>query len=407
MKRRRKPRRQQQDTPARPGRFGRLLRTPKARWLLAAVALGAVGIGVSAAWVLWPAHGRRPTVAPASPAQAEIAALQEEALQAASHLREDYPDSSDPLVLMGNLYSSVGNSAEATKCWQHALEMDPERADAYRGLGSLAMRKGEYQKALDLWHKALKIEPEMTGIGTLSARALMALGRPKEAIAALQQDIRISPRASTSYFELGQAYRQLKEYEKAKEAYLAATSIQPDYTNAYYGLAVTCERLGEKHEVALYMEKFRELKAENRRTERDSRSRYDDVASARQSVAETHTDAGQVYYGHGNLREAEQHWRRAAQLDPQNTTCRMQLVRVYMQGNKDREALQICEELRRIDPTDAVTHLNIGVLCARLNRFDAALAAMDRAIALDPGNAEYQRARQQIEERKRRGRFGG
>ena len=404
MSRRRKPGQQRND--ANPSRkVSRLTRVRKVWLLLMAVALGAGIAGFCLAKRLWPADSQPPLAAPASSLQPEISALQEEAVRAVDSLRADFPDSSDPLVLMGNLHDSLGNSARATECWQQSLDIDPQRADAYRGLGSLAMRKGQYEQALELWGKALEIRPEMADMRTLSARALMALGRPREAAAALEREIQISPRASTSYFELGQAYRQLKQYQKAKESYRAATKIQPDYTNAYYGLALACEKLGEKDEFAQHMEKFKKLKAANRQAEKDSRSTYDDVAAARRAVAQTHTDAAQVYYGHGQVLKAQQHWQKAARLDPKDTACRMQLVKVYTQAGRDQEALRICEELRQIEPENATTDLNIAVLSARLNRLDAALSAVDRAIELDPDNPEFQRARQLIQERKRRGEF--
>jgi tetratricopeptide (TPR) repeat protein len=384
----------------------RLAGARNVRLLLTAVVLVAGIVGFCLARVLWRADSPTALVDTASPVQPEIQALQEEAMQVADGLRKDFPDSTDPLVLMGNLHNTMGHATEAMECWQQSLEMDPGRADAYRGLGSLAMRRGQYEKALELWRKALEIKPEMAGVRTLSARALMALGRPKEAIAALQKDLQISPSASTSYFELGQAYRQLKEYDKAKENYRAATKIQPDYTNAYYGLALACERLGQKDEFAAYMEQFKRLKAQNRLVEKDLRSTYDDVDSARRSVAQTHTEAGEVYYGHDNLQKAEQHWKEAARLDPKSTACRMQLVRLYTQDGRDREALQICEELSQIEPGNATTYLNIGVLNARLNRLDAALAAVERAVALDPNNPACQRARQLIQERRRRDGLG-
>jgi tetratricopeptide (TPR) repeat protein len=233
----------------------------------------------------------------------------------------------------------------------------------------------------------------------------MALGRPGEAAAALEREVQLSPRTSTSYFELGQAYRQLKEYRKAKESYQAAVKIQPAYTNAHYGLALACEKLGQPDESARYMAQFQRLKAANRQTEKDSRSAYDDLAAARRAVAQTHTDAAQVYYGHGHLQQARQHWEKAARLDPHDTACRMQLVRLHTQAGRDQDALRICEELRQIEPKNATTYLNIAVLSARLGRLDAALSAIDRAIELDPDHPEFQRARQLIQERKRRGEF--
>ena len=78
-----------------------------------------------------------------------------------------------------------------------------------------------------------------------------------------------------------------------------------------------------------------------------------------------------------------------------------------MRDNRDREALEICEELSRINPEDAITYVNIGVLNARLNRFDEALSAVEQAVALDPDNPACRRAQKVIQERRRRGEFGG
>lgn len=383
------------------------VRTRKTRRLLTTVVLGAGIAAFAVGWALWPTESTRPAANLTFSLDPQIRALQQEALQVVDTVGKDFPGVSDRLVLMGNLHNSMGNSHAAIECWRQCVEMDPNRADAYRGLGLVAMRRGQHQEALDFWRKALEINPEMADLRTLSARALMALGRPQEAVAALEEEVRLSPRAATSYFELGQAHRQLNQYAKAKESYLAAVKFQPDYTNAYYGLAQACQRLGQGDELNAYLEKFRKLKAQNRQVETDQRSTYNDVVLARQSVAQTYTDAGQVYHGHGDLRSAEQHWQRAARLDPKNTTCRMQLVKVYVQGQRDREALQVCEDLRRIDPEDATTYLNIGVLNARLNQFDAALSAVDRAIALDPGNPEFRRARKEIQDRRQRGKSSG
>lgn len=406
MNTRKKPAEKQQRAGA-PRKVRDFVRARGARLVLIVGVLSAGIIGLCVAAVLWWSDSRPPSVSLPSPSRPEIRALQEEALGVASRLGEDFPDSPDPVVLMGNLQNSLGNSADALRCWQRCLKMDPQRADAYRDLGLIAMRKGQYEKALGLWRSALEIEPDMAYVRTFSARALMALGRPKEAVVALKKDIEISTRPSTSYFELGQAYRQLKEYEQAKQSYQKAIEIQPEYTNAYYGLAAVCTRLNQEGQSRKYMAEFKRLKTENRRFDKDQRSTYDDVALARRSVAQTHTDAGRVYYGHGMMRKAEEHWRRAAELDPDNVACRMQLVPTYMQDGRDREALRICEELARIEPDNAVTHLNIGVLNARLKRFDVALSAVERAIALDPDNGECQRARRLIQEQKRRHDSGG
>jgi hypothetical protein len=56
----------------------------------------------------------------------------------------------------------------------------------------------------------------------------------------------------------------------------------------------------------------------------------------------------------------------------------------------------MCEELRKIDPRNAMYHFNAGVLHARLRQIGPALAAVGRAMELEPDNASYRQVFQQI-----------
>ncbi len=92
---------------------------------------------------------------------------------------------------------------------------------------------------------------------------------------------------------------------------------------------------------------------------------------------------GITYYAKGYVRRAEPHWKRAAELDPKNRTCRMQLVKLYLDGGKPEKALLLCEQLLEIDPANAAFRMNLGFLYAQVNQIDAALAEVRRAIDLE------------------------
>jgi len=299
-------------------------------------------------------------------------------------LIEDYPNQSGPLGIMGKLCESHGNTEESIECWQKYAQLEPDSPDAYFHLGRLAMRRAEYEKAISFWQKSLEIEPDRPGVYGRMATAMTCLGKLDEAIAALQKDIQITPKAFRSHFLLGQAYLQLKNYPEAKKHYQAVIEILPSDMNAYYGLATACARLGEKEEAVQYRREFKRLQQENLEALQEQSIKSDDLRSARRAASKTYTETGRHYYRHANMRKAEQFCLRAASLDSRNAACRVYLTEMYRNNNREREALQVYEQLRQIDPEDALTCMNLSVLQIRFKQFDAAERSLEEVIELAP-----------------------
>jgi tetratricopeptide (TPR) repeat protein len=337
-----------------------------------------------------------PPLAPAysftEPAQATIDDLTEEATRVAVHLVESYPNSPDAHDLTARVHYRFGNSAEAVRRWQRCLELDPRLISAYNGMGLAAVENQQYEEAAALLRKALEIDPASNEASTHLANALMNLGKMEEVVAVLEEAVEYNRRSMPSFVLLGQAYLQLKQYQKAKQSFQAAAQIAPDSPNACYGLARACARLGEQAEAREYRQRYKKLGAEDLKQRIDRGKGFDDLLSVRQSVAQSHTDAGRLHARHGNMRIAERLWQRAAALEPKGTLCRIELAALYERNGQDPEALEICEQLREIDPENGDYWLNVGLLNARLNRFDAALSAMERAVQLDPRNPRYRQA---------------
>ncbi len=356
------------------------------------------------------------TPSPASALLKQANALKEEQLEVAGQLVKSLPDSIDALVLMGYAYSSHGMLAETQKCWESCLRLDPGRADIYAMMGQVALQREDHEKAVEFCRKAASLAPAMPGVHFRLARGLMASGKTEDAIAALGKDLEISPRSNESHYLLGQAYLQLKEYEQAKASYRAALSggalsggaisggalsgggaeIQPSHTNACYGLAMVCGRLGQREESAKYREMFRRLKAKDIKANRDTRSQYDDLDRMRHKLAVTCTDAGRLYRRHGYLWKAEKLWQRAATLDGGNVECRKLLAVLYEQGKRSKEAVGMYRQLIEIEPEDQGYHQKVGLLSAGLKRFDDAEKAFKKMIELRPKQGEGYRMLAQL-----------
>jgi len=176
----------------------------------------------------------------------------------------------------------------------------------------------------------------------------------------------------------------LKEYEKARKCYETVIKMAPGYKQAYHGLATVCAMLGEKEKSKGFMETFRNLKDEEMKALKERDSRFDDLASVRQTVAQAHTDVGQLYYLRRSSTKAEKLLQRAATLDAEQPGCRILLASLYQQDGRVAQALRLHEQLAMIEPHNAVHHGNVGVLSVQLQRYDRAEKAFRKAIDLAP-----------------------
>jgi tetratricopeptide (TPR) repeat protein len=123
---------------------------------------------------------------------------------------------------------------------------------------------------------------------------------------------------------------------------------------------------------------------------------FDDIAKGREVAVLIHNEIAKVYLGHGNSQKAEEAWLKASAIDPMGVQSRIELAALYERTDRNRAALRVCEQLCSIEPRNAAYWSNVGVLNARLGRYDAALAAVGEAMKLDPANPEYRHAQELI-----------
>ena len=328
-----------------------------------------------------PEHSTAP---PELPIEEQITVLKQEETSLAQTVTKDFPGNTEALFLLGIVYRNQGASDKAAECWERCLEINPEDAKACDNLGRIAFQKGNYKKALELWQKASEINPKLERIYNSLGGALTCLGRTEEAVTMFLKDIDMSERPIHSHFMLGSQYQLLKEYEKAKQCYETVIEIQPNHINAYHGLAMVYAMLGDKEKSEGYMEKFRNLKAEEMKALKERDRNFNDLVSTRRSAAKTCKDIGRFYYIHSYVGKAEELLQRAAALDPEQSECRVLLASLYEQDGRGVQALQCYEELSRIKPDNVNCHGNIGVICFELQRYDDAEKAFRKVIELEP-----------------------
>lgn len=311
-------------------------------------------------------------------------------MRLAQELYRAYPAGDSVFALAAVCYEQ-GDLDGAIRYWEEGIRLPPpavrlhDRAEALANLAGALKVKEDYPQAEAMLRESLRLNPRRAETRLRLAQLLYDRDRWDECLAVLEAGRLDSCEALALR---GQACQRLGRLEEARRYYDAALKLDPSSTETLYGLSVTCARLGDAPAASEYRQRFAALKSQQQTAGRGLRAQFSSLRTTRQSLALTHTTIGWVYSDHGDLAKAEALWRRAAEVDPANTACRFHLLMLCQRAGRNREALQVCEEMIQAEPTNAFHRISLGNLYTRLGQSVEAGAAFQEAFTLAPRRPE-------------------
>jgi tetratricopeptide (TPR) repeat protein len=322
--------------------------------------------------------------------------MRAEARKVAEKLAAAHSTNPAALGVLARLRYAIGEADEAVAHWRRGVSLDPAYAEGHFGIATATLRRGEFAEALQALQRAAELMPNDPRVATALAAAWIGLGRNHEAVAVLEKATENGPLSADAGIILGQAYLEQQEYGKAQRLYEQLVRQTPQEPKAYYGLARCLLALGRREEASRYMQRFQE--SQELRVEEELRAAhaFSDAQTSRALLVQTLTEAAAFYFQSGDVGQAEQLWRGVAHLEPQNVASRLRLLELYQSQDRSREALGVGEQLCKLEPANAELWFQVAVLHGVLEEFDAALAAANRALELEPENSKYRQARDLI-----------
>jgi len=180
------------------------------------------------------------------------------------------PPTVDSLIGIASSYQELGNSQKALEYFKQALKLDAKNADLQYYVGTLYYNMNDLTNARPYLAAALKLNPKnedakklvdyidsVSAVGKLdNAYNLYNDGRYPEAIALLNEIIKVVPENSTAYYYRGLVYDGQKKYAQAIKDYENALKYSPDFTLSYYSIAVDYDNLQKYAEAKSNYQKF-------------------------------------------------------------------------------------------------------------------------------------------------------
>jgi tetratricopeptide (TPR) repeat protein len=229
------------------------------------------------------------------------------AAAAAYHQAAQLESSEKNLLSLSNLLIKSSNYAEATKFLDYGLRKYPRSAQLKIGLGIAEYSQGKYNDAVKTLCEAADLETsderpylflgEMSGVSVemtddlVKRMAQFVKYHPRNALAyyyyainlrqqqrqrsdaetandnqieaLLKTAIKLDPKLSMAYFELGTYYADRQQYSAAIPAFRSAVELKPDFEKAHYRLAQSYQRTGQTDLADEEIEIFNRLKKDS------------------------------------------------------------------------------------------------------------------------------------------------
>jgi len=234
---------------------------------------------------------------------------QEAAAASYERVLELRPEDEATLIRLGRIELGAGETDRAERRFRQALDHDARSAAALHGLGQVAVLRQSWQEAVDRFTAALELQPG----------------------------------ASAIHYELGLAYRQLGDLDRAREHLTQRGSARPSFPDPL-------------------IDGLSEL-----------------AAGARQ-----HSREGGRAFARGDLEGAEAAYREAIEADPDNASAHEALAAVLARRGAVSEAIGQYRQALRLEPDDPRAHHGMAQLLLDAGRVAEAVEHLRRAIELAP-----------------------
>jgi tetratricopeptide (TPR) repeat protein len=272
------------------------------------------------------------------------------------------------LALAGGLMTARRNRAYQTAIalWADTAAKRPASARVHASLGSALLAAGRPAEALPQFDEALRLDPEDVGILDSRGAVLDELHRPADAIATYGRALELRPQFARAHNDLGVVLAEQGRVEEAIVHYRFVLEHQPGNPAAHFNLGNALMQLGRPAEAI---------------------PEYAATLQAAPDYAEADCNLGRALMETGQGPAAIARYEAALRLQPDYPECYYNLGNARMRLGEVPAAIDAYQQALRLRPDYAEAETNLGVAVLAAGDPAQAMAHYAAALRLDPGYA--------------------
>jgi tetratricopeptide (TPR) repeat protein len=236
----------------------------------------------------------------------------------------------------GAVFYERGYLEQAEEFFRLAEKEDPDSAEPLYGLGSVYLEQEKRKEARECFERAVKSTADYpatlpnawNNLGILAARE----GKTDEAIGFFQKALAINPDHAVALQNLGNAYRQKKDWDAARKTLEHALALNPEDAEANYGLGMVYAQLNDTERAYEFLQK---------------------ALAARPAYPEALNNLGILYLRTGRPEEAKKSFAESIRMSPGFEQSYLNLARVYAIEGDKAKARATLQELLKVHPEQA------------------------------------------------------
>lgn len=296
-------------------------------------------------------------------------------------------------LIRGRIHLARGETAEAIQDFQRVLKTEPRFAPARYQLALAYVNAGNVQQAKA---EVADVAADFPDAAILLADLHLQTGALDPAIEVLNTVIAKQP-SFPAYVLLGSAYLRKNEPQRAAAAFETIATQAPKDPRGPYLVALALLAQGKRAEAKKRLEQalalapdyvepltqLAELAFAEQRPDAAVELVQRQMARAPRSGAIAHL-LGRVHERRGQLENAERAYRRALEIEPTLTASYVALASLYARAEKYDQALQQIGAALKQGPRNLAAQMLEGVVYERKGDITRAIAAYEKALALNP-----------------------
>jgi tetratricopeptide (TPR) repeat protein len=290
----------------------------------------------------------------------------DDALAAATAAVDAHRDALAAYLALGRVQAARNQTDAAIGAYQEAVRLNPLATGAKVALARLQLAKGQPDSSVAMAQDALKAEPANADARLVLVEAMIQKGNFEEAQRDLDVLLKKYPNASAVHVQAGMLLGRKQQYPDARREFERALQLTPGSLQAIGGL-VALDLAAKKPE--------------------DARARVEAVANTPNARPAGLMLAARTYAATGDLKTAEQLFRRVVSEDPTQLAAYSALGQIYAKQRRLPEALAEFEKVAQRDPKPVAALTLAGIIMEAQGNRAGAQQHYERVVQLDPNAA--------------------